>query len=293
MTSLIVLAAGLGRRFGAAKQLTPVGPSGEALCDYAIFDAVRAGCRSIVVVTRPDLEHAFHQHLAAALPFVTGARVVVQPPPPAPRHRPLGTGHALLAAAETVDGPVAVCNADDWYGPDAFATMFTFLAEADPQTYAVVGYPMGETLSSGGGVSRARLTVTDGGWVTSVEELSDVRREGDHLVGCDGDGRPQSVPPDAATSMNLWGFPAAAFPRFESQFVEFLAGNPSEDAEFALSTAVDRQVAGGQVRLRLLRTEETWFGLTHPADLVLVRERLAALTAAGRYPPALGPAARC
>jgi hypothetical protein len=293
VTSLIVLAAGLGRRFGAAKQLTPVGPSGEALCDYAIFDAIRAGCRSIVVVTRSDLEHAFYQHLAATFPLIATARVAVQPPPPAPRRRPFGTGHALLAAAEMVDGPVVVCNADDWYGPEAFATMLGFLAEAVPASAAVVGYPMGQTLSSAGGVSRALLTADEDGWVQSVEELVEVQRQGDHLVGTDGAGRIRHVPPEAPTSMNLWGFPPEALPVFQSQFVEFLATHPSDEVEFALSTAVGRQLVDGRARLRLLSTSETWCGLTHPNDLVLVRERLAALTAAGRYPPALGPAVRC
>ena len=294
--TLVVMAAGLGTRFGGPKQLAPVGPAGEALLDYDVYDAVRAGCRRVVFVVRAELADAFHVHardvLGDALETVfveqrlddlPGGRV-----PPPGRVKPWGTAHAVLAARGAVTGPFAVGNADDWYGPGAFRLLAVHLrreARAAPPVHALVGYRLDATLSQHGGVARGVAVTDPAGLLTRLEEVREVRRTPEGLTGTGPDGTRRSLAGDEVASMNLWGFAPAMLPVLMDQFAAFLDtadGDPTP--EFLLSTAVNAQVAQGRARLRVLVAPDRWFGITFAADLPAVRDAIAALVRAGTYP---------
>jgi NDP-sugar pyrophosphorylase family protein len=293
--SLVILAAGFSTRYGRLKQLEPVGPGGEALCEYGIHDALRAGFGRVVLVIRRELEAQFRAHLATRwgttdLRFVYQdlTRVPSGAVPAAARVKPWGTAHAVLAA-EKVGGPFAVCNADDFYGARAFAALADHLRQAvTTGEQALVGYPLRETLSPFGGVSRG-LCVTDAaGRLTHLTEILEVREQDGGIVGREGEGAPVALGPDAVVSMNLWGFTPAIFPLLEERFAAFLGVRGGDArAEFPLSTAVNELVAAGRIVLRVLPTAEAWMGVTYPEDRPGVVARLDALTRAGRYPQPL------
>ncbi|HMJ58682.1 MAG TPA: NTP transferase domain-containing protein [Gemmatimonadales bacterium] len=283
--ALVILAAGVGSRFGGPKQLSSVGPSGETLLDYAIYDAKRAGFTRAVLVIREELRAPLREHVArvigAALPvdyveqrldgLPRGRRV------PAGRVKPWGTGHAVLAAREAVDGPFAVCNADDYYGPGAYRLLAEHLAAnaGTPPLHALVGYRLDETLSDHGGVARAVASTGPDGLVARLVEVKDLTAAGkqSEFTGAE------------SVSMNLWGFTPDVLPPLEEQFRAFLdAPQRGPDAEFLLSTALGDQVTAGRARLRVLPAPDRWLGMTFAADVEAVRAALAALVRAGAYP---------
>ncbi len=295
--TLVVLAAGLATRFGGRKQLAPVGPAGEALLDYAIYDALRAGFERIVVVIRAELAAEFRRRIGPRwrdvdLRFVhqrpedVGEGAVV----PVGRVKPWGTAHAVLAAEPELAGPFAVSNADDFYGADAYASLAAHLRGVggahDEQ--ALVGYRMADTLSPYGGVSRGLCTVDADGRLRGLTEVVDVRAAEGAIVGRDHDGTALTLAADAIASMNLWGFTPALLPRLRAGFAAFHAARGSAlHAEFQLSPAVHALVADEAVVLRVLRTDEKWMGMTYADDRAAVAGRLAALAADGRYPSPL------
>jgi hypothetical protein len=294
--TLVVMAAGLATRFGGPKQLAPVGPAGEALLDYDVFDAARAGCRRVVFVTRAELMDAFRAHARDVLGDAVEVTLVEQrlddlpggAAPPPGRKKQWGTGHAVLAARGVVTGPFAVCNADDRYGPGAFALLAAHLrAErgASPPVHALAGYRLDATLSPHGGVARGVAVTDAGGLLRRLEEVRDVRREGGGIAGTGAAGAPLAFAGDEVASMNLWGFSDTVLPALAEQFVEFLdAAGGDPGAEFLLSTALNAQVAAGRARLRVLTAPDRWFGMTFAADVPAVRGTLAALVRDGTYP---------
>src|SRR5690606_4739935 len=215
--TLVVLAAGMGSRYGGMKQLAEVGPSGETLMDYSIFDARRAGFDSVVFVIRPEMESTFRSFASGRygrfLPFQTVHQRLDDLPARGAsagrRVKPWGTGQAVLAAARAVVRPFAVVNADDFYGAGAFEAMAGFLGRLDdrasPPRFGLTGYRLVETLSESGGVNRGVLGVSDGGLLASIEEVTDIRRESGILEGVAGADR-RVIPDDALVSMNMWGF---------------------------------------------------------------------------------------
>jgi NDP-sugar pyrophosphorylase family protein len=248
VTTLVVLAAGLGTRFGGLKPLAPVGPSGEALLDYALYDARSAGFGRAVLVVRRETEELFRRHVAGA------ADCVIQ-------EAPLGTAHAVLAARDAVTEPFGVCNADDFYGAEAYRLVRRHLDAGSPD-YAVVAYPLAETLSPFGGVSRAIVEMDAGEYLARLTEVRNIVQAKDEIV-----------------SMNFWAFTPAVFAALERQFARF-AG----PGEFLLSSALNEQVAAGAARVRVLRTSERWFGVTFPGDQAAAGEAIARLVRAGAYP---------
>ncbi len=288
--ALVVLAAGLARRYGRPKQLDPVGPGGQALLDYAILDARREGFGQVVVVTREALEPELRAHLErihGRVPMAFAAQEPSDLPggavPPEGRTRPWGTGHAVLAARGLMDGPFAVCNADDFYGHAAWAALGRHLRSASGA--AMVGYPLAATLSPAGGVSRGICEVGTSGRLRAVREVTGLAREGGRVLGRDGTGRSIVLPPDTIVSMNLFGLPVEAVPLLTDRFAAFLqthGGDP--EAEFYLSNAIDDLVQAGQLEVRVLPAGAEWLGMTFPADRDAVVRRLAALHAAGAYP---------
>src|SRR5687768_10440904 len=261
--SLVLLAAGMGSRFGGLKQLAAVGPSGETLMDYSIYDALRAGFASAVFVIRPEMEEAFRAFVAGRygtrLRIATAHQRLDRVPHgvaiPESRAKPWGTGHAVLAAEQAVTGPFAVVNADDFYGAEAYQALAEFLLDADPAavtpTFGLTGYRIGETLSESGGVNRGVLRVSADGMLESVEEVLDITRGADGLAGT-ADGERHAVPGDALVSMNMWGFSPAVFPILEAGFRRFHAGADAARAEFLLPTVIREAIARGESRVRVL-----------------------------------------
>lgn len=288
--ALVVLAAGRAERYGRPKQLDPVGPGGQALLDYAILDARREGFGRVVLVTRAALEREFRAHLGrihGALPLAFVEQRLDDLPggavPPPGRLRPWGTGHAVYAARDALDGPFAVCNADDFYGHAAWAALGRHLHQG--KEAALVGYTLGATLSAAGGVSRARCEVGGDGRLRSLREAVGLVREGPRVLGRDVAGAPLVLSPDAIVSMNLFGLPAGAAGLLAECLAAFLAAHGgSTDLEFHLSEALNQLVGAGRLAMRVLPSGTGWMGMTFAADRDGVVRRLAALHAAGAYP---------
>jgi len=267
-----------------------VGPGGATLLDYSIYDARRAGFGSIIVVTRPDLAAAFDR-IDATVVLQRLDDVPAGEPVPAARAKPWGTGHAVLAAAPQIDGPFVVVNADDFYGPGAFATAAEFLARprpGPPDAFANIAYPLRDTLSAAGGVNRAVCRVGADGWLEGVEEVVDIRRRNDDTYeGTDSRGARAPIAADALVSMNMWAFTPAVFGLLRRGFAEFLRGPGAERGEFLIPHAIGDAMRRREARVRLLRAPGRWLGVTYPDDRPHVEAALRELVAAGEYPERL------
>lgn len=296
---LVVMAAGVGSRFGGLKQLEPVGPGGEALLDYSVFDAVRAGAQRVVVVLRREMEAEFHERLgrrwASRVEVNFAFQELDDVPPgacvPAGRSKPWGTGHAVLAARRSVRAPLVVINADDFYGADGFGLLAAFLAggsPAAPGRYALVAYRLAHTLSEHGAVSRGVCRVDGAGRLAGIDERERVARRRDGSLWSDGPGEPLELSPAALVSMNLWGFGQDVFAHLEERFAAFLGElGGKAGAEFYLPAAVTALIEAGLATVTVLPTPSPWFGLTHREDAAPVRRHLQELVVQGAYPPRL------
>lgn len=297
--TLVILAAGIGRRYGGLKQLEPVGPSGETIMDYSIHDAQRAGFGRVVFVIRPDMEAAvragfgrrYEQHLAVAHAHQQLEVLPAGFTLPAGRTKPWGTGHAVLAAADLIDGPFAVANADDFYGANSYAALGAFLRDttAGPvPTYAMVGYRLCNTLSEAGAVARGVCHCGPDGWLEHIVETIGIRKvaAGGHCV--DQAGQTHTLPGDLLVSMNLWGFAPAIFDELRTDFRCFLQQNAgSLEAEFFLPFVIQAAIAAGRARVKVLPTPDAWCGITHPQDRPRVTQIIRGLVARGVYPEKL------
>jgi len=292
--TLVILAAGLSTRFGSPKQLVPVGPSGEALLDYALFDAARAGFGDAILIIRPETEAEFRRHAAEVVGERFPVRWVHQTREiatshgkPVERRTPWGTGHAVLAAGPAVRGLFAVCNADDCYGADAYRQVGELLASRDPATaeHVLVAYRLDATLSPHGAVSRAIVEPDANGYLVSLAEVREIARRRDGIAGTSLAGDAVSLHGRERVSMNLWGFTPAVLPVLERQFQRFLAAHGADPGrEFLLSEALGEQVGTGEARVRVLPAESRWFGMTVAADAEPVRRAIGELVAQGAYP---------
>ena len=283
--TLVVLAAGMGSRYGGLKQIDPVGPSGETVLDYAVFDALRAGFSRVVFVIRRDFEALFREKIGARYAGRAAVDYVFQSidtlpagfTPPAGREKPWGTGHAVWCAREAIRENFAVINADDFYGADSFAQLAEFLRGARGSEFAMVGFRLANTLSEHGSVARGVTTSGANGALVSIVEQTGI-------AGTDvGAGKKYSG--QEIVSMNCWGFTPALFAGLDEQFREFLAARGGEPkAEFYLPAAVSEMIARGQARVRVLQTESSWFGVTYREDKPRVEAAIRELVGAGRYP---------
>ncbi len=321
--TLVILAAGRSTRFGRLKQLAPIGPGGEALLDYAFYDGALTGFSRFLLVIQEAMRDDFDAHLAPARAAGLDIRYAYQhmahpglvDAPPPHRTRPWGTGHAVLTAAEHIDGPFAACNADDFYGRGAFAALARAMRGAESASTATrrtaelprsnaditlckpdithpnaqahaftVGYPLNITLSESGGVSRGICEIDETGALQRMTEGLELRRAGDRVVGRDSAGRPVDVPLQTPVCTNLWGFQPGIVPPLRDLFAAFLASGPGLDREFFLSEAVNDLIAAGRARCTVLSTRERWLGVTFPDDHAGVAEALVGLVDSGVYP---------
>ena len=292
--TLVLLAAGMGSRYGGVKQLDGVGPGGATLMDYSIYDAARAGFGRVVFVIRPELDEAFRTTIlpryAGRLEVATVHQRLADVPAgeslPAGRTKPWGTGQAVLAAAAEVQGPFAVANADDFYGAAAFQAAAEFLRTPSPNgtpVFVLVGYELRDTLSEQGTVNRGACRVSADGWLAGIEEVFDIARSADGtLVGRGHEGH-VALAPDALVSMNLWCFTPAVFPLLAAGFARAFP-TLGATGEYLLPTAMEAALRRGEARVRVLDAGSRWYGLTHPADRPRVAAALAALVRAGVYP---------
>ncbi len=296
--TLVVLAAGIGSRYGSLKQMDRVGPSGETIIDYSIYDALKAGFGRAVFVIRRDIEPEFRTIFVDRLRGKAEIECVFQElgdlPPgfevPAGRKKPWGTAHAVLMAAPKVREPFAVINADDFYGRGAFLAMAGFLRRIPPDAddYAVVGYGLRSTLSEHGSVARGVCDVDDSGYLKGIVERTSVERTAAGIVSRDAEGRMTALAEDTVVSMNFWGFTPGCFGHTRREFEGFLrARGDDPKAEMYIPLVVNALVSAGLAKVRVLPTDEKWFGVTYREDKPRVKAEIEALVAAGEYPRAL------
>jgi len=297
--TLVVLAAGMGRRYGGPKQIEAIGPNGEWIIDYSVYDALRCGFDRIVFVVRAEIEAAFRGRFDKALGRPRRVEYVAQslsdlPPgftPPPGREKPWGTGHAVWTCREAIDGPFAVINGDDFYGRGAFESLATFLSREarEKAEHALVGFKLANTLTEHGPVTRGVCRIGEGGELREIRERHRVAKR-DGIVTSSEDGETWvRLSPDATASMNMWGFGAEFIAELSRQLPAFLVSNEAEleTVEFFLPEAVGRVVGEGLARVRVLATDEAWFGVTFPEDVAQARRKMAVRIAAGQYPAKL------
>jgi NDP-sugar pyrophosphorylase family protein len=287
---LLIMAAGLGSRFGGLKQLEPVGPNGEKVMDYALYDARRAGVERVVFVIRKALEPEFRRQIGEPyrrwMDVAYAFQELDQLPAgfvlPGDRTRPWGTAHAVLAARDQLQAPFIVINADDFYGRCAFQRLSEFLARpsAAPDAYAMVAFRMANTLSEHGPVARGICQVDPAGLLRSVTEHTGLARSADGGLGPFTGQEP--------VSMNIWGFHPSIFAQLQERFSRFLAESGQDPrAEFFLPTAVDGLIREGRATVQVLESEDRWFGVTYREDKASVVSRIQDLVRAGEYPSSL------
>ena len=296
--TLVVLAAGMGSRYGGLKQVDPVGPSGEAILDYSVFDAIRGGFGKVVFVIRRDFEAEFREKVGRKYEGMVEVDYCHQdlsdlPAPfsvPDGRTKPWGTAHATRAARNVVREPFAVINADDFYGRDAMAKLGSYLSVVDPASlhFAMVGYRLDLTLSENGSVARGICDVTEDGLLRGVTEMTKLVRAGDVAENREDGAQAVRVPLDSRVSMNCWGFTPRIFVELEARFSRFLSAHGSEmKSEWYIPFVVDELIREGLADCRVLPTDSSWFGVTYREDRPHVVEAIRRLVDGGEYPERL------
>ena len=300
---LVVMAAGMGSRYGGLKQLDPVGEHGELIIDYSIYDARRAGFETVVFVIKHAIEETFRAGIGDRLSKVMDVRYAYQELDDLPegyavpegRVKPWGTCHAILAARKVVDGPFAVINSDDYYGPEAFREMYDYLSTHEDRPgcyeYAMVGYLLGNTVTEHGHVARGVCVETADHFLQSVTEHTHIEKDGDNARSTrDGGETWEQLPGDTIVSMNLWGFTRSFLDEAQTRFPAFLdktlAENPLK-GEFFLPTVVTQLLNEGKAKVKVLRSADKWYGVTYREDKPVVVAAIADMTARGLYPDKL------
>lgn len=296
--TLLVLAAGMGSRYGGLKQIDPVGPNGETIIDYSIYDAVRAGFGKVVFVIRHDIEEPFKKIIGARFEKKVPVDYVFQEldklPPgfsvPPNRTKPWGTGQAILLAADAIREPFAAINADDFYGATSFRVLAEHLQSVDARgaDFAMVGFVLRNTLSEFGSVARGVCRTSAEGFLESVTEITKIERDGSGAKTIGPDDHVLKLTGDETVSMNMWGFTPWMFRELKRLFVEFLTKHGAEEkSEFYIPAAVNDLLRAGRARVKVLRTPDPWFGVTYREDRPLVVEGIRQRIARGDYPEKL------
>jgi hypothetical protein len=293
--TLLVLAAGMGSRYGGLKQIDPVGPAGETIIDYSIFDAMRAGFGKLVFVIRKDIEQQFREIVGARFEKRIAVEYVFQeldklPAPytlPAGRIKPWGTTHAILMAEGVIRENFAAINADDFYGQEAYQVLAKHLI-AGTADYAMVGFILKNTLSAHGSVARGVSRVDAHNYLTNIVEMMKIEPDGSGAKNTEADGQVTKLTGDEAVSMNFWGFTPALFPQIKVEFEKFLKKAGGEQkSECYIPATVGELVTSGRARCKVLRSSDSWFGVTYREDRPQVVESIRQLIAQGKYPEQL------
>ena len=279
-TTLVVMAAGMGSRFGGLKQIAPVGPNGEIILDFSVFDAMKAGFSKVVFIIKKEIEADFREAVGKRIEKMANVDYAFQEIPDVPagfsvlpgREKPWGTGQAILAARSVVNTPFAVINADDYYGRSAFEIIQKHLSETGEMCLA--GYKLGNTLTDNGTVSRGVCEVSEDGFLKSITEHTALDKN-------------SGIPLDTTVSMNMWGLGLNIFDELQEGFVKFFenlknAENPLK-AEFLLPTAIDGMIKEGKANVKVLYTSDRWYGVTYKDDLPAVQEAIKDIMATGMY----------
>jgi len=296
--TLLVLAAGMGSRYGGLKQIDPMGPSGETILDYSVFDAIRAGFGKVVFIIRPDFEKDFRERIAAkfagridvGFAFQTIDKLPAGFAVPAGREKPWGTTHAILCARDAVDTPFAVINADDFYGQDSYAALGRYLSGLSNAStaYAMVGFTLKNTLSEHGTVARGVCQTDASGKLTDIQELTKIAKLAKGAEHHGEDGTFVALTGDEPVSMNMWGFTPAIFPQLDADFRSFLTAKGNEmKSEAYIPLSVGSLIRDGQATCQVLRSDSTWFGVTYREDKPVVQASIAQQVSGGAYPASL------
>lgn len=296
--TLVVLAAGMGSRYGGLKQVDPVGPSGEAILDYSVFDAHRAGFGKVVFIIRKDIEEAFRTQIGSKYEGLMEVEYAFQdindlPEPftvPEGRSKPWGTAHAIRSARDVVKEPFAAINADDFYGRDAFAKLAAFLQDSKSGEdgkfkFAMVGYRLDLTLSENGSVARGICDVAEDGKLCGVTEMTKIVKTENGAENREDENAPVPLTGKERVSMNLWGFTPELFTALEARFPLWLKERGGEvKSEWYIPFVVDEMIHEGKASVDVLPTDSSWFGVTYREDKPTVTAAIKALVDAGEYP---------
>ena len=292
---LVIMAAGMGSRFGGLKQIAPVDDQGHIIIDFSLLDAYRAGFRDLVFIIKPELEESFREAIVNRMEKyfnITFVHQTIDKLPagysvPEGRVKPWGTGHAILCCKDVLDGPFAVINADDFYGPTAFSAIYDYLANnEDESRYAMIGYRVRNTVTENGSVARGVCEV-ENGLLTGVTERTKIFKNGADAKFTEDDGKTfTDLPGDTIVSMNLWGFTAKMIRELDERFAAFLDNaivtNPLK-GEYFLPSVVNDQLVAGTATVRVLPCEETWYGVTYREDLDSVKSAIDGMKKKGIY----------
>lgn len=299
---LVIMAAGMGSRFGGLKQIEPVSDKGEIILDFSLYDAVMAGFNKVVFVIKEENEAAFRELIDNKAGKYIDVEYVFQKLEDLPegykvpegREKPWGTGHAVLAARKVVDGPFAVINADDYYGPGAFQTMYSFLENAeddDKYKYCMVGFQIENTLTENGYVSRGVCELSEDNMLTDITERTKIQWQDEKIVFTEDDGATWTeLPRGTFVSMNFWGFTSSMMKEMESRFPAFLdkamVDNPMK-GEYFLPGVVDQLIQEGKAEVKVLKSMDRWYGVTYKEDKESVVDALQSMKDKGEYPDVL------
>ena len=299
---LVVMAAGMGSRYGGLKQIDPVGPNGEVIIDYSLFDARRAGFETVVFIIKHEIEDAFKEAIGNRISKVMDVRYAFQQlddlpdgyTAPADRTKPWGTSHAILSARDVIDAPFAVINADDYYGPEAFQVIYDYLStheDGDVYSYAMVGYLLKNTVTENGHVARGICVENADNTLAEVTERTRIEtfEGGIHFTEDDGASW-TDVPGDTVVSMNLWGFTPGFVTEAQNRFAKFLdkalVENPLK-GEYFLPSVVSELIAEGKAKVQVLRSHDKWYGVTYKEDKPVVVAAIGEKIESGLYPAKL------
>jgi NDP-sugar pyrophosphorylase family protein len=292
--TLLVLAAGMGTRYGGNKQLDEVGPSGETIIDYSIYDAIRAGFGKIIFVIRRDIEDQVKERFVFRLQGKIEVDYVFQEITNLPegvkvapdRSKPWGTSHAILVTREKIKEPFGVINADDYYGVESFKILRDFLVDdKDPNNYCIVGYKLGNTLSEHGHVNRGVCKSEADGFLSNIVETRQIEKTKDGAEAPGPDGKPLHFTGNEIVSMNLWGFKPSCYDFLGKEFRNFVNKNGMDlKSELDIPTSVDKFVKNGEITIKILMSNERWFGVTYREDKPFVVESIKKMIRKGIYP---------
>ena len=299
-TALVIMAAGMGSRFGGPKQITPVGPSGEKIIDYSVYDAKRAGFDEFIFVLNERIKDDFFEAIGNKLAENVTVKYVIQDlnnlpegfSVPEGRVKPWGTGHAVLSCKDVIDCPFMVINADDFYGQEGFRVLHDFLVNINDDSklqLAMAGYKLGNTITEQGSVSRGICEADADGYLQSIVERTKIMPKDGKIYFTEDEENYNELPFDAITSLNCWAFDNRILPEFEKQFIDFLKNEVSNPlkSEFFLPTVVDNLIKADKATAKVLKTNDKWYGMTYMEDKETVTSAIEEMVEQGIYPKKL------